>query len=72
MFFDIIGIHIASIYERMNSMGEEQALFEQLTLSDFKVCSSTTLKTFNNYSIIMTNISSNIRISWLWCCFPSY
>ena len=28
---------------------------EQLTLSDFKKWSSTALKTFNNYTIIMTN-----------------
>ena len=34
---------------------EEQAVFEQLTLSDFKKWSSTALKTFNNYTIIMTN-----------------
>ena len=44
-------------------MDEEQAVFEQLTLSDFKKWSSTALKTFNNYTIIMTNNSYKIRIS---------
>ena len=36
-------------------MDEEQAVCEQLTLSDFKKWSSTVLKTFNNYTIIITN-----------------
>ena len=44
-------------------MDKEQAVFEQLTLSDFKNWSSSTLKTFNNYTIIMTNNSDKIRIS---------
>ena len=43
-------------------MDEEQAVFEQLTLSDVKKWSSTALKTFNNYTIIMTNNSDKIRI----------
>ena len=38
----------------MSHMDEEQALFEKLNLSDFRVC-TTALKAFNNYSIIMTN-----------------
>ena len=41
-------------------MDEEQAVFEQLTLSDFKKWSSTALKTFNKYAIIMTNNSNNV------------
>ena len=47
-------------------MDKEQAVFEQLTLSDFKKWISTALKTFNNYTIMMTNIritSDKIRIS---------
>ena len=34
--------------------------------------SFTILNTFNNYSIIMTNISNNIRISWESCCFTYF
>ena len=37
-------------------MDEEQPVFEQLTLSEFKLSSSAAWKTFNNYNIIMTNI----------------
>ena len=33
-------------------MDEEQAVFEQLTLSDFKKWSSTALRAFNNSTII--------------------
>ena len=44
-------------------MDEEQAVFEQLTLSDFKKWSSTALRTFNNFTIIMTNNSGKLRIS---------
>ena len=40
-------------------MDEEQTIFEQLTLSDFKKLSSTPLKTFNNSN----NNSDKIRIS---------
>ena len=43
-------------------MDEEYAVFEQLTLSDFKKWISTALNTFNNYTIIMTNNSDKIRI----------
>ena len=42
-------------------MDDEQAVFEQITLSDFKMRGSTVLKTFNNYSIIMTNNNDNMR-----------
>ena len=34
---------------------EQPVLFELFTLSDFKKFSSTALKNFNNYIIIMTN-----------------
>ena len=34
-------------------MGEEQAVFVQLNLRDFKMWSPTLLKPFNNNSIIM-------------------
>ena len=44
-------------------MDAEQAIFEQLTLSDFKMLSSTALKTFNNDIIIVTNNSENVAIS---------
>ena len=43
-------------------MDEEQAVFEQLTLSDFKKWGSTALKTSNIYTIIMANNSDKIRI----------
>ena len=43
-------------------MDKEQAVSEQLSLSDLK-WSCTTLNTFNNYTIIMTNNSDKIRIS---------
>ena len=46
----------------MSRIYEEQAVFEQFTLSDFKKWSSTALKTFNNYTIIMTNNSDKIKI----------
>ena len=47
----------------MGGMGKEQAVFEQLTLSDFKKINSTALKNFNNYTIIMTNNGEKISIS---------
>ena len=40
---------------KMGCMNNEQAIFEWLTLSSLKKWSSTTLKTFNNYTTIMTN-----------------
>ena len=63
MFFNTISIHTGIIYVKMSCMDEEQAFFEQLTLSNFKMWSFTTLKDFNNYSVITTNISDNIMIS---------
>ena len=50
----------------LGRMDGEQAAFELLILSDFKKCSSTALKTLNNYTIIMTNNTNNsdkIRLS---------
>ena len=47
----------------MARMDEEQAVFEQLTLTDFKKWSSTALKTFNNYGIIMSSNTDNILTS---------
>ena len=44
-------------------MDEEQALLEQLTLSDMKMWSFTALKTFNNYNIIITSNIDNKRAS---------
>lgn len=44
----------------MNRMHE---MFEQLTSSNIKIWSSTALKTFDNYFIIIPNNSVNIRIS---------
>ena len=44
-------------------MNKEEAIFEQLTLIDFKKWTSTALKNFNNYTIIMTYNSGKIRIS---------
>ena len=44
-------------------MDEEQAVFEQLILSDFKMLSSPGLKTVHNYSTIMTNNTDIIIIS---------
>ena len=42
--------------KKMRRMDKEQAVIEQLTLTDFKMWDSTTLNTFNNYSKIMINI----------------
>ena len=50
----------------MGRMDEEQAVFEHLTLSDFKKWSVTALKTFSNYTIIMTNNGCKIRILLVW------
>ena len=41
-------------------MNEEQTVFEQLTLSDFKKWSSTVLINFDNSTIIITNDSDKI------------
>ena len=48
---------------KMDRIDKQQSVFEQLTLSDFKKWSSTALKTFNNYTIKMTNNSYKITIS---------
>ena len=45
------------IYQKKVTENEEKPVFEQLTLNDFKMCSFIALKTLNNYSIIVTNIS---------------
>lgn len=65
MFFNATDIHIVIIYEKMNHIDKERAVFEKLPLSDFKMRSSAALKAFNNYSIIMTNKSDVIIISSL-------
>ena len=49
---------------KMSRMDDEIPVFEQLNLSDFKMCSSTVLKTFNNYNIIITNISHKNKWGW--------
>ena len=49
-------------------MYEGQDEFEQLTLRDFKMQSFSTLKSFNNCSLITADNSDNIRIwIWYWC-----
>ena len=52
---------------KMGCMDKEQAVFEQITLSDLKNSSSTALKTFSNYTIIRTNNSYKISKLWVWC-----
>ena len=44
-------------------MDEEEVIFEQLTLSDFKMWSSTVLKSCNNYDVILANNTDNMRVS---------
>ena len=44
-------------------MDKKQAVFEQLTLSDFKKWSFTVLKALYNYPVIMNNNCDNIRKS---------
>ena len=46
----------------MGDIEEEQSVFQQLTLSDFRKWSSTALNNFNNYTIIVTNNIDNTRI----------
>ena len=54
----------------MGRMGKEQSVCEQFTLRDFKKGSSTALKTFIYDTIIITNNSDKIKISWAsWICF---
>ena len=70
---------------KMDRIDKERAVFEQLTLCDFKKWSSTGLETFNNYTIIMTNNSYKIRnhecgvfisVSYFWvnsrCCSDGF
>ena len=45
----------------MGDMDKEQAVFEQLILSNFKKWSFSALKTFNNYTTTMTNNSWQIK-----------
>ena len=47
----------------MGCMDKVQAVFQHLTLTNFKKWSATALKAFNIYTIIMTNNSDKIRIS---------
>ena len=47
--------------KKKSRMDEEQSVFKLLTLNDFKISSSTALKTFNNSSIIMTNIKTTYK-----------
>ena len=47
---------------KMGRMDKERAVFEQLVLSEFKKLSSTALKIFNNYTVILTSNSDKIRI----------
>ena len=47
----------------------DKAVFEQLTLSNFKKPSSAALKNFKNYSIMLTHNSGKIKLSWVWRCF---
>ena len=57
-----VDIHVVIICEKKKSrMDEEQSVFKLLTLNDFKISSSTALKTFNNSSIIMTNIKTTYK-----------
>ena len=48
----------------MSRMDEEIPIFEQLNLSDFKMCSSTALKAFNNCNITITKISHKNKWGW--------
>ena len=61
-------------FSKMGCMAEGKAVFEQLTSSNFKKQSSTALRTFNNSTMIITNNSDKVRISWvvflfLWLIF---
>ena len=47
----------------MDYVYEQPVASEQLTLSEAKKWSSTALKNFDNYTIIMTNNDDNRRIS---------
>ena len=69
VFFETTGINMAVIHGKTSLMDEEQAVFEQIILSDLKIWSSIALKTFNNFSIIIANISNKIGISCVWLLF---
>ena len=43
-------------------MDQDEPVLEQLNLSNFNMLSSLVLRAFNNYSIIMSNNTNNIRI----------
>ena len=43
-------------------MNEEQDVFEQFSSSNFKLWSSSALKTLNNCSIVMANNNDNKKI----------
>ena len=47
----------------MSRVNKMQVILEQITINDVKVWSSKALKTFNNYSVTMTDTNDNIRIS---------
>ena len=47
----------------MSLMDEEQTVFRQFAFRKFKTWSSITSKTFNNYSMLMTDNSDNLEIS---------
>ena len=47
---------ILRLFIKLGRIDEEQAALEQLTLSDFKKWSPTAVKTFHNYTIIITNM----------------
>ena len=47
----------------MGCLNKEQAVFEQLTISDLKEWRSLVLKNFNNYTTTMTSNSEKIIIS---------
>ena len=68
-FFNAIGIHIVINYEKLGRMDEVQAAFEHLKISDFKMWSSPTLKTFNNFRKMITNGYNNVTLSSAWCYF---
>ena len=63
MFFNTITSDIAIIIKKMSYVDEEQAVLEWVTLSDFKRWSSTTFKTFDNYTIVKNNNTDNISRS---------
>ena len=53
-FLKLLALILRLFMEKVRAlMGEEQAVFEQIILSDVKMWSSKALKTFNNFSIII-------------------